>query len=151
MKSFLIPALALVASTATAFAEDAVTIKITGNDQMLYDKTEFTVKSGQKVTIEFEHVGKLPKIAMGHNVCVLKPGTALPAFAMKCAPAAASDYIPQDPESKKVIVAHTAMVGGGETTSTTFTAGEPGTYPYLCTFPGHFAQMSGKMIVEAAE
>ena len=132
-----------------SLAEDAVTLEVTGNDQMQYDKKELTVTEGQKVTIKFKHIGKLPKAAMGHNVVILKPGTAMPAFAMKCAPAAANDYIPEDAESKALIVAHTKMIGGGEETSVTFTAPAAGEYPYLCTFPGHFGIMNGKMIVKA--
>ena len=152
MKNFFLTILALGATIigATA-ADDAVKLELTGNDQMQYDKKELTVTTGQKVTIELKHIGKLPKVAMGHNVVVLKAGTQIPVFAMKCAPAAATDYIPQDEETKKLIIANTKMVGGGETTSVTFTAPAPGEYPYLCTFPGHFGIMSGKLIVKAKE
>ena len=47
-----------------------VTVNITGNDTMMYDKTTFEVKSGQKVKLVFKNIGKLPKQAMGHNVKV---------------------------------------------------------------------------------
>jgi len=153
MKKLLLSILSLAAtaSFATAADADAVTLELTGNDQMQYDKKELTVVTGQEVTLKFKHVGKLAKAAMGHNVVILKPGTELPAFAMKCAPAAATDYIPADEESKKLIVTHTKMLGGGEETSITFTAPAPGEYPYLCTFPGHFALMNGKLIVKAKE
>ena len=147
MKQFLILALSLVG--ASAMAADAVTIDLTGNDQMQYDKKAIEVVTGQKVTINLKHIGKLPKAAMGHNVVILKPGSALPAFAMKCAPQAANDYLPQDEESKAMMVAHTKMIGGGESTSVTFTAPEPGAYPYLCSFPGHFGVMQGVMTVKA--
>lgn len=149
MKKLLISAFALVA--ATAFAEDAVTLEITGNDQLQYDKKELTAVTGQKVTLKLKHVGKLPKVAMGHNVVILKPGTEIAPFAMKCAPAAANDYIPEDEEVAKLMVVYTKMLGGGEETEITFTAPEPGEYPYLCTFPGHFGTMNGKFIVKAKE
>ena len=147
MKRLILALLSLASSA--ALAADPVKLELTGNDQMQYDKNALEVVTGQKVTIDFKHIGKLPKAAMGHNVVILKPGTEIPAFAAKCAPAAATDYIPQDEESKKVIVAHTKMVGGGEQTSVSFTAPEPGVYPYLCTFPGHFAIMQGKLTVKA--
>lgn len=147
MKKLILPILALAAGA--ALAADPVTLELTGNDQMQYNKNALEVVTGQEVTIHLKHIGKLPKAAMGHNVVVLKQGTELPAFAAKCAPAAATDYIPQDEESQKLIVAHTEMVGGGEETSVTFTAPEPGVYPYLCTFPGHFAIMQGKLTVKA--
>lgn len=149
MKTLITSAFLFAAALVPSFAEEAVTIEMTGNDQMQYDKKEITVTEGQKVTIKLKHIGKLPKAAMGHNVVILKPGTAMPTFAMKCAPAAATDYIPQDAESKAMIVAHTKMIGGGEETSVTFTAPAAGEYPYLCTFPGHFGIMNGKMTVKA--
>lgn len=148
MKTLITTLLVSLSTAVTAMAAD-VTIEMTGNDQMQYDKKAITVTEGDNVTIKLKHVGKLPKAAMGHNVVILKPGTAMPAFAMKCAPAAANDYIPQDAESKALIVAHTKMIGGGEETSVTFTAPAAGEYPYLCTFPGHFGVMNGKLTVKA--
>lgn len=149
MKTLLISLITLAATALGATAEDAVKLELTGNDQMQYDKKELTVTEGQKVTLTLKHVGKLPKAAMGHNVVILQAGTQIPTFAMKAAPAAATDYIPTDEESKKLIVAHTKMLGGGETDTITFTAPAAGEYPYLCTFPGHFGLMSGKLIVKA--
>lgn len=148
MKTLITTLLVSLSTAVTAMAAD-VTIEMTGNDQMQYDKKAITVTEGDNLTIKLKHVGKLPKAAMGHNVVILKPGTAMPAFAMKCAPAAANDYIPQDAESKALIVAHTKMIGGGEETSVTFTAPAAGEYPYLCTFPGHFGVMNGKLTVKA--
>lgn len=139
----------LAAATLGASAQEAVTLELTGNDQMQYDKKELTVTTGAKVTLKFVHIGKLPEAAMGHNVVILKPGTQIAPFAMKCAPAKDNDYIPVDEESKAAIVAHTEMIGGGEKTEITFTAPEPGEYPYLCSFPGHFGVMNGKLIVKA--
>lgn len=151
MKKLIITALALAATSLGAIAEDAVTLEITGNDQLQYDKKELTAVTGQKVTLKLKHVGKLPKAAMGHNVVIIKPGTQVAPFAMKAAPAKDQDYIPQDEASKKLIIAHTKMIGGGEETEITFTAPEPGEYPYLCTFPGHFGTMNGKFIVKEKE
>lgn len=149
MKKFILTFLTLAATAVGAAAQDAVTIEMTGNDQMQYDKKEITAVEGQKVTLKLKHIGKLPKAAMGHNVVILKPGTQIAPFAMKCAPAAANDYIPEDEETKALIIAYTAMIGGGEETEVTFTAPEAGEYPYLCSFPGHFGVMNGKFIVTA--
>lgn len=149
MKKLLLSIFAL--TSLASYAQDEVKLELTGNDQMMYSTKELTVVTGQKVTLEFKNVGTLPKVAMGHNVIILQPGTELPAFAMKCAPAAATDYIPQDEESKKLIFAHSKLLGPGETDTITFTAPAPGEYPYLCSFPGHFAMMNGKLIVKAKE
>jgi azurin len=151
MKTLITTLLGLASLTLGLAAEDGVTLELTGNDQMQYNKKELTVTTGQKVTLKFEHVGKLPEVAMGHNVVIVKPGTQIAQFAMKCAPAKENDYIAEDDATKALIVAHTEMIGGGEKTEITFTAPAPGEYPYLCTFPGHFGVMNGKLTVKAKE
>ena len=147
MKKF---ALTLISAALCQFAtaEDAK-IEITGNDQMQFSTKAIEVTEGQKVVLSFKHIGQLPAIAMGHNVVILTPGTSLPAFAAKCAPAKDTEYIPQDEESKKEVVAYTKLLGGGESDEITFTAPAAGDYPFLCTFPGHFAIMQGVMTVKA--
>jgi azurin len=147
MKTFTI-ALLSAALLQFASAQDAK-IEITGNDQMQFNVKAFEVTEGQKVVLSFKHIGQLPAVAMGHNVVILKAGTAVPAFATKCAPARDTDYIPQDEESKKEIIAYTKMLGGGESDEITFTAPAPGEYPFICSFPGHFAIMQGVMTVKA--
>ena len=147
MKKSIITLL-LAAFISNASAQDAK-IEITGNDQMQYNIKAFEVTEGQKVGLSFKHIGQLPAIAMGHNVVILKSGTAVPAFATKCAPAKDTGYIPQDEESKKQMVAHTKMLGGGESEEITFTAPAAGDYPFICSFPGHFAIMQGVMTVKA--
>lgn len=123
-------------------------VEIDSNDQMQYNKKAFEVVEGQTVTLTLTHSGQLPKVAMGHNVVILKPGTVLADFAMKCAPLAATDYIPQDEASKALMIAYTKMLGGGEKDTITFTAPAAGDYPFVCTFPGHFALMQGVMTVK---
>ena len=82
---------------------------------------------------------------MGHNFVLLKQGVDLAAFGIKSASAKDTDYIPSDEEDN--IIAHTRLIGGGETTSIEFDAPEPGEYEFLCSFPGHYAIMKGKFIV----
>ena len=142
-----ITTLTAIAIAPVLFA-DEVKIEIDSTDQMQFDKNAFEVVEGQEVTLVLTHSGQLPKAAMGHNVVILKPGTNLPEFAMKCAPMAANDYLPDDEESKALIIAATKMLGGGETDTITFTAPAAGEYPYFCSFPGHFAMMQGVMTVK---
>ena len=128
----------------TVRAQDAE-VKITGNDAMQYDIKAFEVKPGQKVT----NIGKLPKVAMGHNVTVLNKGSDKQAFAMEAIKFAANDYIPTSAPFKDQIIAHTKILGPGESESIEFTApAEAGEYPFLCTIPGHFAVMNGIMTVK---
>lgn len=125
-----------------------VSITIEGNDTMQFDKKAFEVTEGQVVEITFKNVGKLPKEAMGHNLVILKPGTAGPAFAM-AGVTNKETYLPTDEDNAGKIVAATKILGPGEEEKITFTAGEAGEYPFICTFPGHFGVMNGVMTVKA--
>ncbi len=147
MKKFIFPLLSAIFCQ-FATAQDKK-IEITGNDQMQFNIQAFEVTEGQKVVLSFKHIGQLPVLAMGHNVVILNAGTDVPAFATKCAPARDTGYIPQDEESKKAVVAHTKMIGGGESDEITFTAPAAGEYPFICSFPGHFSIMQGVMTVKA--
>lgn len=119
---------------------------IAGNDQMKFDKKELKVRAGQKVKLTLRHVGKMDVNVMGHNVVILKKGVDVASFGNKAATARDNDYIPADAEGD--IIAHTKIIGGGQTTSIEFDAPAPGTYDFICSFPGHYALMKGKFIVE---
>lgn len=121
-------------------------ITITGNDQMKFDLSQIRVKAGQKVRLTLKHVGKMEKAVMGHNWALLAPGTDMAAVGQAAASAEKSDYIPS--EYKDKILEHTKMLGGGESDTIEFEAPAAGTYDYMCTFPGHYALMQGKLIVE---
>lgn len=124
---------------------EPVTLTIEGNDQMKYNKEEMRVKAGQEVTLVLKHVGEMDIKAMGHNWCLLKKGVDMKEFAMEAMKATDNQYIPVGTNK---LITHTDMIGGGQETSVTFTAPKKGTYDYVCTFPGHFATMNGKLIVE---
>ena len=126
-------------------ASDTVVIRPVG-DNMQYETTEFTVKAGQTITLVMENVAT--SAAMQHNVVVLAMGADVNAFGMAAMQAGPdAGYIPADSDQ---IIAYTAMAKPGETTQIEFTVpSEPGDYPFVCTFPGHYALMQGVMKVEA--
>lgn len=129
----------------TAMAQSPVHISIESSDQMKYNLSQIKVKAGQKVTLHLKHVGKMPIQAMGHNLVILQKGTDVVTFARLASTAKASGYVPA---GSKSVIAATKLIGGGQETSITFTAPAKGTYDFICTFPGHFAMMKGKLIVE---
>jgi azurin len=122
-----------------------MTIQPVGN-QMKYEQTEFTVPAGEEITITFENTATSP--AMEHNVVVLTSNddTDVTRVGQAAMGAADSEYVPDD----EAVLAATDMAEPGETVSVTFTApSEPGTYRYICTFPGHYTVMQGTMTVVA--
>ena len=123
---------------------EVIKLVINSNDQMRFDKEELRVKAGATVELTLNHTGQLPKESMGHNLVILKLGTDITSFARKAIPAKDSEYIPEGDE----IIAHTKLLAGGESTTISFTAPDKGTYDFICSFPGHYALMKGKFIVE---
>ncbi len=115
-----------------------------------YNIRTIHVRPGQKVRLTFKNVGKMPKAAGGHQFILLRKSARITTFVTQATNAGLSkDYIPQKEEARKKMLAHTALLGPGEAETITFTAPEStGTYPFLCAFPGHFATMKGKLIVE---
>ena len=123
-----------------------VTVALTGNDQMKYNLSEINVAAGRTVKLTLTHSGKLPLAAMGHNFVLLKAGTDVQAFAAKAVSAAATAYIPAS--EKGSVLASTKVVGGGESVTIEFAAPAAGSYDYICSFPGHYAMMRGKLVVK---
>ena len=121
-------------------------ITISGGDDMKFDKTELKAKAGETVELILKHIGKAPIEAMGHNVVILAQGTDFNTFANAAIDAKDNGYIPKGMEN--AVIAKTDMIGGGQTTEITFTAPAKGSYDFLCSFPGHYIYMKGKLIVE---
>jgi len=122
-------------------------ITVTGNDTMQFDLKSFEVKAGDTVELTFKNVGKIPKIAMGHNLVVLKKGISAVAFGQKAMGAGANATNALPDSVKGDTIASTKLLGPDESETITFTAPEAGDYEYVCTFPGHFALMRGVMKV----
>lgn len=133
------------ATSSAASTGEVVEITLTGNDQMQYDQVYLKVKAGSKVKLTLKHVGSMAKTVMGHNFVLLKKGTNMATFAQEAVAAKDSDYVP---EGSDAVIAHTKMLGGGEETTIEFDAPAKGTYDYLCSFPGHYGVMKGKLVVE---
>jgi azurin len=99
--------------------------------------------------LTFKNVGNLPKIAMGHNLVILKKDVTAIAFGQKVLAAGGSATNPLPNSVKGDVLVATKLLGPGETEELNFTIPlETGSYEYVCTFPGHFAMMRGVMEVK---
>ena len=134
-----------VQDTEALSKQDTIRIALGSNDKMQYDKSEITVFDGQTVVLTLTHNGTMPIAAMGHNFVLLTKGTLISAFADEALKAKENDYVPADATN---VIAHTALIGGGESTTVTFQAPEKGIYDFMCSFPGHYSLMKGKFHVK---
>ena len=136
----------LLATVASAKAVKTVTI--TATEQMKWDVATIQATPGEQIHVILKAAGSMPKVAMAHNFVLLKAGVNPQDVSNAAMTARDTDFIP--PAMKDKIIANTGLAGGGETVEITFKAPvKPGTYPYLCTFPGHFAVgMKGELVVK---
>ncbi|MEX2567924.1 MAG: PVC-type heme-binding CxxCH protein [Cyclobacteriaceae bacterium] len=140
--------------TSTSVADDQNVVASVGSviiemgviqHEMKFDKTTFTVKAGQQVTIDFVNTD-----FMQHNLLIGQVGSL--EIIGKAADELARDpngvemnFVPKIPE----VLEATPLVNPETSESLVFTAPTtPGEYPYLCTVPGHWRIMNGIMIVE---
>lgn len=124
-------------------------LSISANDQIQYDKSELVVASDcDEVELTLEHVGEMSVEQMGHN-WVLTTTSDFKSVAQAGMQAGSEqEYVPAGDDR---VIAHTSMIGGGESTSVRFDTSEleaGGDYTFFCSFPGHYGIMNGKLIVE---
>lgn len=120
-----------------------VSFEVQASDDIKYDKTSLEAMKEAEITLTLKNIGELPKEAMGHNLVILKPGTDVEQFALAALYEEENDYIPEALSSQ--IIAHTKLLGPGESDKIVFEIADVGEYEYLCTFPGHHVTMKGKL------
>ena len=114
---------------------------------LAYDKPVILVMPGDRVKLRFANPDHMP-----HNVVFIRGdvkefGKVVDAFVTK-PEAAAAHYIPKSDQ----IMAATRMLNHNEVQTIEFQAPqEPGDYPYVCTFPGHWQPMQGVLRVTKIE
>lgn len=113
-------------------------------DRMLYDKDLLAVEAGKPVEIVFENTDIMP-----HNVVIAQPGSLVEvgtqAEALATQPdALARHYVPQNDK----ILASSRLLAPRQSQRLRLTAPtQPGIYPFVCTYPGHWRRMYGALYV----
>ena len=132
---------------AAVVADCATTIE--SNDAMQFNVGSITVPAScTEFKITLKHTGKMPVAAMGHNV-VITTAADMDAVARDGMGAGADAGYIKAGDAR--VIAHTSMVGGGETTSVSFPVSKlqgAGPYEFFCSFPGHHAMMKGTIAVQ---
>jgi azurin len=141
-------------TTASPAAQGRV-IEIVGTDaggKYIFKPDVINAKPGEQLLVRLKSVagtmGKMPKMAMAHNFVLIKPGNDPLQFANAgVAGGFQASYIA--PNQKDLVIAFTPLAGVDETVEVSFKAPAAGTYPFLCSFPGHVAGgMKGTMVVK---
>lgn len=140
------PAAAPAAASKPAVVENCATT-LEANDAMQYNADSITVPAScTQFTINLKHVGSLAANVMGHNVVVSKEAD-MAGIAADGASNPATHVKDGDPR----VIAHTKVIGGGESTSVTFDVAkikDGGPFKFFCSFPGHLALMQGSIQVQ---
>ncbi len=124
--------------------EVKITVKTPGESmqEMRYEPKQLEVAAGAKVTLTLENVADSE--GMIHNWVLIKLGNQDKVLKMALKVTPDENYLPETP----LILAATGLAQPGETQTVTFTAPEkPGSYQFICTYPGH-KDMKGLMIVK---
>jgi putative heme-binding domain-containing protein len=113
---------------------------------MRYDLERIVVRAGKPVEVLFENSDLMP-----HNFVITRPGAleevgTLAETAATQPGALERQYVPS---SEKILVA-SKLVAPRESQRVAFTApAQPGVYPFVCTYPGHWRRMYGALYVVA--
>ncbi len=134
------------AASKPATVENCATT-IEANDQMQYNADSITVPAScTQFTVNLKHTGTMTANVMGHNFVVT---------AQSDMEGVDQDGAGVTPDHVKVddarVIAHTKVIGGGESTSVTFDVArikDGGPYKFFCSFPGHMALMQGSIQVQ---
>ena len=121
-------------------------IQLKANENMRFDNELFRVRAGKKISLIFKNTGAKSAASMSHNVVILKNGVDIADFADIAHNAKTEQYVPASLDS--LIIAHTRLVSGGDSDKVEFIIPKPGVYDFICSFPGHWGTMQGKIVAQ---
>jgi len=133
-----------VASGAASLGALAITVGVVSG-QMKFTQTTISARRGQRVELTLNNTDDIP-----HNIVIFRRGSMTEygkeLFGSLNEPnAQLRGFVPDSPN---VLVA-SRLLNAGESTVVTFDAPtEPGEYPFVCSFPGHWATMRGVLRIE---
>jgi azurin len=142
------PAAAPAASDKPAAVVADCATEVEGNDAMQFNVGSIAIPAScTSFKITLKHSGTMPVGAMGHNIVIAATADMQGIEADGIAAGAANNYV--KPGDTRVI-AHTKLVGGGESDSISFPVDKlktGGPYEFFCSFPGHATVMKGTITV----
>jgi putative heme-binding domain-containing protein len=115
-------------------------------EKMSYDKDVVVVRTGKPVEFVLENTDLMP-----HNFVIVKPGSLEEMGLYSEANAQKPEFAVRQfvPQSDKVLAGSKLMQPRDSQRLSFQAPTEPGVYPYVCTYPGHWRRMYGALYVVA--
>ena len=139
-------AVLLLAIAPRAYAETC-DLGIEANDQMKFNLVVLKVGAGcTQVKLILKNTGKFAANVMGHNWVLTRTADFDAVTKTAMSAGLARDFVTVGDAR---VIAHTKVIGGGQSTSVTFPVSKlkkGGDYTFFCSFPGHWTMMKGKFI-----
>ena len=147
---FRITALLFAAAVAQPVLAADCEFTVGAGDLLKFDVAEMSASAScATVMATLSHVGNLNAQVMGHNWVLAKASDVQGVAGDGMTAGAASGYVKSGDAR---VIAATAIIGGGESTSVEFAVADlvvGGDYTFFCTFPGHSFVMQGKFKLNA--
>jgi putative heme-binding domain-containing protein len=112
--------------------------------RMSYDQERLIVQAGKTVEFIFSNPDLMP-----HNFVITEPGALVEIGTLAEAKAQDPAHIANDyvPKSDKILVASRLLQPRDTQTFSFKVPDQPGVYPFVCTYPGHWRRMYGALYV----
>lgn len=124
-------------------------VDVDSTDQMSFSTKAIEIdKSCKEFTVNLKHSGSLPKNVMGHNLVISKEADMSSIATDGLSAGIDKDYLK---EGDARVIAHTKVIGAGETDSLKVDVSklDPAEkYGFFCSFPGHISMMKGTVTLK---
>lgn len=110
--------------------------------EMAFEPNVVYAKSNTLIKVELINQGT--DTMMIHNIIFVQKGKANEIGVKALRAGEARQYIPDHP----AVVAASALVQPLDSVQVFFEAPPMGTYPFICSYPGHYLKMRGRLVVE---
>ena len=112
--------------------------------RMIYDQTRLVVEAGKPVEFRLSNVDHMP-----HNLTICQPGSMEEVGLLAEETAQAADAMQRQyvPKTDKILLASNLLQPGDSQAISFEVPKQPGVYPIVCTYPGHWRRMYAALYV----
>jgi len=110
--------------------------------EMAFEPNIINVTAGGEIKLKLINEGT--DEMMIHNIVFTQKGKADEIGVKAIRAGEKKQFIPDD----SAVIAASKLVGPLDSTVVQFKIPKPGNYPFICTYPGHYLKMRGRLIVK---